>query len=518
MRTIAITNLAVALVVTLAASSAWAGTVDGTVKMGGVIFNETGDLSAVQETYNVHDGFALTQIQLSGRLNPRSYFMMDLRDVNLDSRQGDFLYRVPGWLKLTAGYDQDRQVFDPGRAVHSMRKDLKVGAEVTPSKWLGLSGFFNYLTRDGDRLSYPAGTASALGDTYDNTLVTGQWTAEVRKGRRGGAISYSHSGYSDNRNRAADRTGRVVSARLYTPSPFYDKWTHLMRAAFGVRKLSNSDIDYTLANFQYTGIVQPVETFLLKYNFDANRIDNESTGLRTDRFQNDLDATLFYKYGRLTGGYGYETNDDDRTLTSYQSWRAGASFRIKKVVGAQVDYAGRVKKDTEELTLLKDVEASRFRASLNLEPVNHVVLNGGYSRRERELTDIGVKVDGDVVNASGRFDQERWGSLSGDYTYSIDKYRDLAGRFDANSHIVTARAEFVRIRNLRLAGGVTYLDIRKDLDIEKSMLLAEGSYRVLRDYHLEVKYNVYNYDDYILLDRYYTANVLRINLAYDLHL
>ena len=37
------------------------------------------------------------------------------------------------------------------------------------------------------------------------------------------------------------------------------------------------------------------------------------------------------------------------------------------------------------------------------------------------------------------------------------------------------------------------------------------------DYHVEVKYNVYNYDDYILLDRYYTANVVWVNVAWDLH-
>ena len=94
----------------------------------------------------------------------------------------------------------------------------------------------------------------------------------------------------------------------------------------------------------------------------------------------------------------------------------------------------------------------------------------------------------------------------------------LAGKFDSDSHIVTGRIEFNRIKNLRLAGGATYLDIGRDLDIEKSMLFAEGSFKVLNDYHLEVRYNVYNYDDYILLDRYYTANVVRINLAYDLHL
>ena len=39
---------------------------------------------------------------------------------------------------------------------------------------------------------------------------------------------------------------------------------------------------------------------------------------------------------------------------------------------------------------------------------------------------------------------------------------------------------------------------------------------VARDYFVQVKYNVYNYDDYLLLDRYYTANVVWLNVGYKL--
>ena len=127
-----------------------------------------------------------------------------------------------------------------------------------------------------------------------------------------------------------------------------------------------------------------------------------------------------------------------------------------------------------------------------------------------------MKVDGDVASGYGRYAVGSWGSVGADYSYSNDDYRDLAGRFATVSDIVTGRADFTRVKNLRLAGGVTYLDIGKDLDIEKSSVFVEGSYRVWHDYRVEVQYNVYNYDDYILLDRYYTANVVRFNLVYDL--
>ena len=55
-------------------------------------------------------------------------------------------------------------------------------------------------------------------------------------------------------------------------------------------------------------------------------------------------------------------------------------------------------------------------------------------------------------------------------------------------------------------------------DIEKSIVFLEGAYTLSNDYSIELKYNAFNYDDYILLNRYYTANVLRINVGYNLHL
>ena len=518
MRTTTIATMCGLLIVTLAASAPWAGTLNGTVKLGGIFLDEEGDRSAVQETYNIYDGFSVTQIRLNGTLDPRHTFMLDLREINLGARRGDLVYRVPGTFKLTAGYDQHRQIFSPDGGVNAERKDLRVGAHLTPLAWLGLSGSFGYLARDGDRLPYPLGTVSSLGTRYDNALKTGDVTADIRKDRRGGAVSYRVSDYSDALDPTAHRSGRLVSARLYAPSPFCDQWTHFLRGAYGVRKLSNRDLDYTLANFQYTGVVQPTGAFQLKYNFEANRVDNKSNLLTTDRFQNNFDATYSYKRGRVTGGYGYEIADDDRTLTSYHTWRAGTAFRYEKYVSAKLDYASRVKKDQEELTLLKDVEATQIRAKLQVQPHDAVALGLGYSRRQREFPDIGVTADGDVIDAFGRYTCNGWGALSGDYSVSTDDYEDLARGFHTRSHLVTGRVEFDRIRNVRLAGGVTYVSVGKDLDIEKSMVFLEGAYTLLNDYHVEVKYNVYNYDDYVLTNRYYTANVVRINLAYDLHL
>jgi len=516
MRTIA---AALVLVIAgLAAAGPAAGALDGTVKLGGIFLDEEGDRSVMQETYNVYDGFNLAQIRLDGLLSPSHYLRLDLQDLTLDSRKGDLVYRVPGALKLTAGYDRHRQVFSPDGGVDSRRQDWRAGLQFTPLRRLNVTADFNYLTRDGDRLSYPGGAPSGLGTRYDNTLWTGQATAEFREGGHGGAVTFRTSEFDDALNPTADRAGYVWAGRLYAPMPFWSKWNNFVRAAVGTRKLSGSGLDYRIMSAQYTAVVEPVPAFQLKYLFDGSRIDDAATRLRTDRFQNDVQVAYFNRYGRLHGGYGYEINDDDRFLTHYDSWNAGAEFRYHKLVTAKVDYASRVKKDEEALTLLQDVEAAQARAKLEVRPVDGLVLGADYADREREFPDIGVEAEGATAGVYGRYTYAGWGTASADYSYTDDDYTDLAGGFRTFSNVATGRLEFTRVRNLRLATGFTWLDIARDLDIEKGLFFAEGAYTLLDHYRLEVKFNGYSYDDFILLDRYYTANVVQINLAYDFRL
>jgi hypothetical protein len=490
--------------------------VRGTIELGSISLDEeAGDLAAVQETYNIHDGFAVSRIQLDGQFSPRSFFTLDLQEINLDSRKGAFSYRVPDLVSLTARYDQNRQLFDPAAALSSERKAWRFGARATPNRWLRLSGDYGLQTRDGDRLSFPGGTASVLGNRYDYTLQTGWVEAEAHKGARGLALAYEFSDFSDDLDAAADRQGRIVAVRAFSPCFLWpDRVSHYVRGAYGRQELTESDLDYTLSSFQYVGVVRPHDRFRFKYNFYASRINDAATDLKTDDIRNDFDLTYQHRYGSVFGGYGYTTNDDDRTLTSYDSWRLGTSLGYKRWLRGKISYAERNKTDTEQLTLLKDIEDSRFRASLQAEPIEELALGVSYVDRRREFPLIDVTADGRTVDTFCRVGRPGWGSIEAEYSYSLEEYDDRLAPFDTDSHIVTGRVNLEYVPRLKLSAAVTYLDIGKDLDIEKSILSFEGRYSLLDDYQVSVKYNVYNYDDYILLDRYYTANVVWVNVGY----
>jgi hypothetical protein len=505
-----------AMVVVALGAQANGSTFDGTIKLGGIGIDEDyGDLSSLQETYNIYDGFNVSQIRLNANINPRNYFTLNLREINLKSRKGDFLYRMPGVLKISSRYVRDRWVFDPDRVVNTDRKHWRIGVGYTPRKSWTLSANYNINKRNGDRLSYPTGTQSWLGNGYDYTIQTGGIEARYIRGRRGAAVRYDLTDFTNRLDGDTDRRGYVVSARVHSPCGFYDKWTHFLRGAYGRHELSTTGLDYTLMNFQYTGVVAPINWFTFKYNLYLNRIDDESTQMKTDNVQNNFDGEFYYRYGRLFAGYGYEINDDDRSLTNYNTYRVGGTFDYEGRVFGKVRYANRSKTDTEKRTLLQDIDSELIRADLKLKVIKDLTVGGKYIDGEREFTDIGVKSEGEKANAYLVYEYPNWAGVQGDYTYGVDRYVDRVGKFDTDSHVVTAKLTIDRIRNLYLAGGVTYLQIGKDLDIEKSILSFEGEYTIADDYHIEVQYNVYNYDDFLVLERYYTANVVWVNVAYD---
>jgi hypothetical protein len=517
MRTRTLLMLFALPIVALAWSGARATSLDGSVTLGGTIVNQTGDRSVVQEMGDVHDGFTVSALKLSGLLDHGNSLFLDLRDVNLDSRQGELVYRVPGLLRLSGSLAQHERIFSADGAVHSLRRDWRAGAELTPSPWLRLSGAFDYLTHDGDRLAWPAGTLEALGTRYDDALRSGAITADVHRGRRGVAVTVQASSYTDDAMAEAERTGRVVSARLYSPCAFYDRLTHFVNASYGVRRLEDDELEWRFYSFGYTGVAEPVQALRLRYQFQAERVDDESRDLRTERFVNAADATWYHRLGQFDGGFAYETNDDERALTSYQSWHAGVIVRPDPRVDARVEYAGRVRQDLGDLTLLKDAELSRLRTRLELRPVKPLVVGATFARRERELTGLGVDLKGDVVTAYGRWDAAPWGALSANYEQSADDCHDRSGGFRLLGRIVTARAETDRIRHLHLGAGLSWLDYKHDFDVEKSIVTAEGKWQITPHYHLAAAYNAFNFDDAVLLDRYFTANVLRLGFGCDLH-
>ncbi|PIV81780.1 hypothetical protein COW53_02515 [bacterium CG17_big_fil_post_rev_8_21_14_2_50_64_8] len=500
---------------------------NGTVKVGGIFKDETaGDLSVMPETFNIYEGFTISGIDLNGTVGRRGYYRLDVREVNQESARGIFSFRVPSRFNMFMRYDRHRQLFDPAGQVESVRKNLRGGFVLTPSADLKISANIGNQKKTGSRMSYLPNEPGFLGSGYDNNLTTGRVEIAGNRGGRSLAAAYDFSTFSDDNLAAADRSGGVFSVRLNGPCYLLpDVVSHLVRASYGKQKLTAVGTDYELGTFQYLGVVKPAPQWRLKYGFNATTVDDKSTDYKTDEVRNDFDAVWYGPQGSVNAGYGRVIHDSWQVTTA-NVWRLGGTWRIQDNAKVRVGYDSNRKTDEEQTTLLKDMEASRFSADLEIEATDELSFGGGYMDRQRSFPLVGVETTGKRYRAFSRLELSGWGSLNVDYIYSDDDYTDFDGNddggettwthFRADNSTVTGRVDVDTIRNLKLSFGATYLDIGKDLDIEKSILSFAGHYDIGKDYFFEAKYNVFNYDDYILLDRYYTANVVWVNFGYRL--
>jgi hypothetical protein len=150
-----------------------------------------------------------------------------------------------------------------------------------------------------------------------------------------------------------------------------------------------------------------------------------------------------------------------------------------------------------------------------------LTLGGRVADRTRTMPDIGAEAQGLAVSAYGSYRYERFGdtgviasTLTVDYRHADDDYDNVVGATRVSSQFVTGRIDLDIHEKIRGAAAVHFITLGEDMDVEKSILSFELAYVFRAAYDAKVKYNVFNYDDFLVAGEYYTANVVWIDFGY----
>jgi len=498
---------------------------DGKVRAGGIVMDQTGDESTMPETYNIYDGFALSSIYLKGRSGSRNHLMLDLNDINLDNRHGAFDLRRAGVVHFRSRYTQSRWVFDPMGDVDAGRKNWDSKLTWTPKKAYRFSANYNLQSRDGNRIGLNPGYEGWLGSEYDSKLHRYRLEAQAHANNGiGGMIAYDGVKQKDALDPDQERDGYVVSANVHIPGYYFKELTHVVQAAIGRSEIRRSGVGFDMMNIQYTGLWQVRKWMRWRYRFYGSQVEDEATTIQTNNYYSDIDGTFSYDIAVLMLGYGWEALDGDLAMQTTNKFRGSLSLHDRSnIVSGRVTFDGRNTDDEENTALLRDSENRRWDARIDAKPYRALAVGVRATDREREYNDIGVKSEGTAGTAYAAWrEPTKLATLpvsitevGVEYTYADDDYHNLDGRQHIVSNAVTGRVGLTVLERLDLMGSFTYLDLCKDLDLEKSVVSIGAAYRLKNGLMADIKYNVYNYDDYVLIDRYYTANVVWFNVGYE---
>ena len=88
----------------------------------------------------------------------------------------------------------------------------------------------------------------------------------------------------------------------------------------------------------------------------------------------------------------------------------------------------------------------------------------------------------------------------------------MGTKFEYESHQVNADVTTREYMNFTGDFGIVYFRNKLDLDTESINLLFSGIYSFDEGLRAEAIYRVFNFDDFLFLDQYYTENIVEVNL------
>ena len=256
----------------------------------------------------------------------------------------------------------------PGAASRSMRKDGQLGFQYTPNKCAGAVG----------RLQLPgARRRPPVVPGRDGQRAGRQLRRQLRQRAADGRLPQRPAG----RRRLVPHVGLL--RRRSTPRPTARAgWrrrgstrrcrsttsgTTCSAARTGSGELEDGDLDYTLSSFQYTAIVQPQarvrDQVCVPRQPGRRCLDGVQDRPVRQRPRRDLVPQVRARQRRI------RLRDERRRPHADHlpdTGVPGTTFRPDRRITFRLDWADRVKKDQEELTLLKDIDASRIRVELEV--------------------------------------------------------------------------------------------------------------------------------------------------------
>jgi hypothetical protein len=258
------------------------------------------------------------------------------------------------------------------------------------------------------------------------------------------------------------------------------------------------------------------ELYMVDYRILFARTKHTGGDRATDNVVNTVAIGKVIKgFGGVRIGYENRIADDlsDRTVSHgflFKGW-----YNYEKRLFVKASLATRDKDVKTGATLLGDEDLTRYSVTAQYRVEEWGDVRAQWQGRVRTRDDLMSKVNYDALSFNANLKRNEYGRLTLRYSYYLGKYENSNDQtdFEFSDNIVSVTLYPRSYRNITAQVGGSYYRSRRDLDTEKSSLNFGVTYNFLKDHKLEIKYNVFNFDDFLAQSAYYTANIVEINIT-----
>jgi hypothetical protein len=139
-------------------------------------------------------------------------------------------------------------------------------------------------------------------------------------------------------------------------------------------------------------------------------------------------------------------------------------------------------------------------------------LKAGYEDKQRKNDQLGSETDYYTINIETAYDLPKYASVAAGYTYASGDYTNVERDFEFIHHQLNVGLNSHEYKHIAVGTMLIYYRSLHGLNTEGSDLRFNGSYDFGAGNRFEIVYNVFNFDDFLYLNRYYTGNIVEINL------
>lgn len=513
-------RIAVASVTCLFALAGLIRAADGSasVRFGYTIISDTGSLAVNQETSNTYEGFGLSVQNLRYAFNNGVTLGANLRNATLNNRDLRAVLGKPGRFSVAFTNSQYRRTYTFDGSAFTRRRQTGVQASFQPSRFFKFFGGYNLNDKHGQ-------SATILSFT-DDTIITStdyrqtSYNLGSQIGDRYGVvrIDYRHSNFDDRLSTDADRKSDRFAVSVSSSVPNMKR----LFAAGGYTYRRDTAVvwESSLRTHEFWGALRANfnDGYMAEYRVIYDMTKHVGFLRETDNLAHTVSAGKTWgRFGGLRIGYEQRIADDFINKTSSNAFVGSAWYRPSNHWSFNLRLSTRDKDVSEGATLTGQESNTGHRARVVYTDTAWGHIGVCAQRRKRTSDDLNSSIEYTSISPDLSFDTKRWGRLEGSYSYSTGIFENMSSvtSYEFLDHLITATYFFPTWRNLALDAGATYYRSKRDQDLEKSRLNFGALYTIQDQYHVEVRYNVFNYDNFLVNNSYYTGNIVEINFIKD---
>ena len=497
----------------LAAVGVRAGNGEGTVKVGYVLLDEEGNRSVEHSTFNQYEGLGLSFERFRYNFDNGLRLGADLKRITLNNRNLSLALEKSGLFGIRTYNNQYRRTYNFEGSTFTRRHRTGASAWFVPHKYFKVFGGGDYVGKSGRMSDWFDLNQPEVVEDVDFTQFS--YNIGLRANHRGGMFQaeYRAADYRDDIDNSRDQKRSKIRLAALLPVPRYE-WV-LLSGGFQHFETKYDKTDYKIsANTVWGGTtVKLPRNFTVSYKFYFDRTGSDSDLVATDNLSHAFFAGRVWPgLAGLTLGYQHDINDDAVDAVKADGMYFSGWLKPLKNLDFRAEHGFRKEEVDEGARLLGDEDRNYFKISGKYRYADYASFTARYDDKHRENDQLGSDIDFKRMALDASLTLAGWGTLAAGYAYANGEYENTEEMFEFADHLVHGDISTEEYYNVTAGFGVSYYRSKQDLDVESYNLRFTGAYRFMKTHRLEITYNVHNFDDFLVMDNYYTANIVEVNL------